>query len=80
MLLTGSGIELEKVYDLPLDVFNLYVDTALRLEARGRLGYISDTSASVGGLFGGKTKGYVEVLEKQSTGEAHGRPKTNRSD
>lgn len=82
MSLAALGIDLERVYDLPLDLFQLYCEGAVRLEARRRLGYISDTSTSVGALFssGDKMKEYTKALEKQSLGEVDGRHKTNRSD
>ena len=75
MSLSKAGFSLETIYDLPLDVFNLYVTTALRLEAKARLEYISDTTASVASLFSSnrKMKEYAESLEKQYLGEKDGR-------
>lgn len=62
---------MEDIYNLPLDVFNLYLLAAFRVEARGRLGYIADTSASIAASFSGgsETKEYMANLTKQSLGE-----------
>lgn len=82
MLLVGSGFQLEHVYDLPIDAFNLYVETAHRLDARRRLSYIADTTAAIADLFskGSSVKEYREALEEVTQGEYDVRRKATRSD
>jgi hypothetical protein len=78
--LAGQGLNLEDIYDLPLDVFNLYVDGVMRLDARHRLEFVHDVSSAVGGVFstGDGLKNYTALLEKQSIGEVDGKRKPNR--
>jgi len=72
--LVGAGFQVNEIYDFPLDIFYMYLETANRLEAKKRLGYIADTTASVAALFAKPeaTKEYRAGLEKQYLGEDDG--------
>lgn len=80
--LTAVGFQLEDIYNLPLDVFYMYSDMSNRLEAKRRLGYITDTSAAVAGILSAKSgvKDYAEDLKQTYLGEGDGRRKTGGPD
>lgn len=74
MRLSRWGLSLPVIYKLPLDVFNLYLEAAGRMEAGERLGYISDTSIAVAQVLGGGkgTKEHIETLKNHSEGNNSG--------
>lgn len=74
MRLSRWGLDLPTIYKLPLDVFNLYLEAASRMEAGERLGYISDTSSAVAMVLGdGKnTKEHLNALQDHSEGNTSG--------
>lgn len=69
--LTATGIGLEDIYDLPLDVFNLYVDMASRLESNRRSAFAIDTASAISGAFsaGSHLKEHVEALQAHYSGD-----------
>ena len=62
---------LEEIYDLPLSVFNLYVDMASRLESSRRSAYVVDTAAAISGAFsaGSHLKEHIESLQEHYSGD-----------
>lgn len=75
LTLVSQGIPLETVYDLPLDVFYLYLEGASRIQARQRMSYISDTAAAVGQILGGskEVKPHLDALKDIYEGNTDGR-------
>lgn len=66
---------LEHIYNLPLDVFNTFLSTAARVEARQRMAYIADTSVAVASVLGGAkaVEEYMTDLENLYEGGTNGR-------
>ena len=58
-----TGLDVEKVYDLPLDVFEMYSEAALKEEARNSVDYIQNTAMSVYMVFS-EAKQQKKHLEK----------------
>lgn len=61
-MLVELGFPEEQVWEMPMDKYNMYVASAVRIEKRRRASYVSDTMAAIGGALGGKGAG--EYLEK----------------
>lgn len=62
-----SGVPLDQVYDLPLDVFYLMVESAGRLEAKARIANIHDMTMTIGSSFSKEKKHleeYIKVIEE----------------
>lgn len=72
--LTAQGLSLPVIYELPLDVFNLYLEAAGRIDAGRRLGYISDTSSAVASVLGAgkEAKSHIDALVNHSEGKPSG--------